>query len=57
MHLLIWDRLPQAAYSKSYLEFLSGFFKAAFENNLEPMGVVHPKNKFLDQMKVKLNLE
>lgn len=43
MHELIWHRLPQAAYSKNYMQFLFGFFKAAFKNNLEPMGVINPK--------------
>ena len=42
VHELIWDRLPQAIYSKSYLEFLKNFFKAAFKNDLRPMGVVNP---------------
>ena len=41
-HALIWDRLPEALYSQSYLWFLLGFFRAAFKNNLQPMGVVHP---------------
>lgn len=29
-HQLIWDRLPEALYSASYLDFLRTFFRAAF---------------------------
>ncbi len=43
LHSLIWDRLPQAVYSKSYLHFLFSFLKAAFKNDLKPMGVVSPR--------------
>ncbi len=43
MHALIWNRLPQAIYSESYLHFLFGLLKAALKNDLNPMGVVHPK--------------
>ncbi|MGK0187632.1 MAG: fatty acid desaturase [Verrucomicrobiales bacterium] len=42
LHRLIWCRLPQAAFSRSYLHFLINFFKAALERDLRPMGVVHP---------------
>jgi fatty acid desaturase len=44
MHSLVWHRLPQAIYSESYLHFLFSFFKAAFKNELGPMGVVNPIN-------------
>lgn len=44
LHNLIWDRLPEAVYSKSYLSFLATFFKAAFKNDLNPAGVVFPKD-------------
>ncbi|MCC2631250.1 MAG: fatty acid desaturase, partial [Candidatus Paceibacter sp.] len=43
MHALIWDRLPQAIYSKSYPHFLYGLLKAALKKDLNPMGVVTPK--------------
>ncbi len=45
MHTLIWNRLPQAIYSKSYFHFLFGLLKAGIKNDLSPMGVVHPKDK------------
>ena len=41
-HKLIWDRLPQALYSKSYLDFLKMLFKSLRANNIEPTGIVHP---------------
>lgn len=44
-HTLIWNRLPEALYSQSYLLFLHGFFRAAFKNDLRPMGVVHPNGE------------
>ncbi len=43
MHALIWNRLPEAIYSQSYSQFLLGLLKAAFRNDLKPMGVVRPK--------------
>ena len=45
MHALIWDRLPEALYARSYTRFLEGMFKAALRNDLRPMGVVHPMSK------------
>lgn len=44
MHSLVWHRLPQAVYSKSYFDFLLSFFKASIRNDLKPMGVVNPSN-------------
>ncbi len=44
MHTLIWNRLPQAIYSKSYAHFLFGLMKAAFKKDLRPMGVVYPRD-------------
>ena len=43
MHKLIWDRLPQAIYSKSYLHFLYDMLKAYIKRDLSPMGVVSPQ--------------
>ena len=40
LHALIWERLPQALYSRSYSHFFAGFFKAALRNDLRPMGVL-----------------
>ncbi len=40
MHELIWDRLPQALYARSYSEFLIGLFKAASRNDLNPIGTI-----------------
>lgn len=45
MHKLIWHRLPQAIYAKSYFHFLFGLLKAGLKKDLNPMGVVHPKNE------------
>lgn len=45
MHKLIWNRLPQAIYSESYLHFLYSLIKAGFKKDLSPMGVVYPKNE------------
>ncbi len=45
MHELVWSRLPEAIYSRSYAQFLLGLFKAAFRNDLSPMGIVRPIDK------------
>ena len=45
MHALIWNRLPQAIYSESYGHFLFNLLKAALRQDLNPMGVVHPKSE------------
>jgi len=42
MHKLIWNKLPQAIYSKSYIHFLLSFLKAGIKKDLKPMGVVKP---------------
>ena len=42
LHRLIWNRLPEAVYSKSYLSFLTNFVRAALRRDLQPMGVVRP---------------
>lgn len=34
-HELIWDRLPEALHSDSYVDFLHTFFRAAFRRRLE----------------------
>ncbi len=44
MHKLIWSRLPQAIYAKSYSHFLFSLIKAGIKKDLNPMGVVHPKS-------------
>jgi len=40
IHELIWDRLPEGLYSRSYSGFLFGFLRAAFRNDLTPLGSV-----------------
>jgi fatty acid desaturase len=42
IHELIWDRLPERLYSRSYSSFLFGFLRAAWRNDLQPLGVVRP---------------
>ena len=42
VHALVWDRLPEALYSRSYMHFLLGFFGAAMKRDLSPLGVVCP---------------
>jgi fatty acid desaturase len=42
VHALIWSRLPEALYSRSYAHFLMGFLRAACRGDLTPMGVVRP---------------
>jgi fatty acid desaturase len=49
VHGLIWDRLPQAVYSDSYLNFLKDFFKATFTKDLGAMGVVTPSSSKKNQ--------
>jgi len=44
MHALIWNRLPEAIYAESYGHFLFNLLKAAIKQDLNPMGVVHPKD-------------
>jgi fatty acid desaturase len=44
-HELIWDRLPEALYAKSYLQFLYQMVKAAVKNDLDPQGVVIPSKQ------------
>ncbi|MFK5923701.1 MAG: fatty acid desaturase [Verrucomicrobiota bacterium] len=46
MHNLIWNRLPEAIYSRTYLQFLRDLLKAAIRNDLNPMGVVRPASHF-----------
>lgn len=41
LHALVWNRLPCALYSSSYTDFITGFFKAAINNDLNPMGAIH----------------
>lgn len=41
-HALVWHRLPEALYAKSYLAFLFLFFKAAIKLDLRPAGRVQP---------------
>ena len=41
-HELIWDRLPEGLYSRSYSVLLSWFLLAAFRNDLNPLGIVRP---------------
>jgi fatty acid desaturase len=41
-HHLVWDRLPEALYSKSYLSFLGLLWRAALKNDLDPRGIVRP---------------
>ena len=45
VHKLIWERLPEAIYAKSYLGFLMQMIKAGLKNNSGPLGVTHPKHK------------
>ena len=47
VHKLIWNRLPEALYAKSYLQFLLGFFQAAMRNDLKPLGAITPAKKGL----------
>jgi fatty acid desaturase len=42
IHGLIWDRLPEGLYSRSYSGFLFGFLRAASRNDLNPLGIVRP---------------
>lgn len=42
IHQLVWNRLPRALHSRSYLSFLTSFFKASLILDLRPCGVVHP---------------
>lgn len=42
MNELIWDRLPEGLYSRSYSGFLFGFLRAARRNDLQPLGRVRP---------------
>jgi fatty acid desaturase len=42
IHELIWDRLPERLYSRSYSGFLFGFLRAAWRNDLQPLGTVRP---------------
>ncbi len=42
-HQLLWHRLPEALYAKSYLAFLASFFKASLKLDLSPLGRVHPE--------------
>jgi len=48
LHILIWDRLPKALYSKSYFSFLTDFFKSALTLNIEPVGLVYPSKQRQD---------
>tara|TARA_B100000809_G_scaffold259040_1_gene303288 strand:+ start:579 stop:1553 length:975 start_codon:yes stop_codon:yes gene_type:complete len=45
IHALVWDRLPEALYSRSYSHFLLGLLKAALRNDMKPMGVIRPLDK------------
>lgn len=45
MHALIWNRLPEAIYAESYGRFLFSLLKASLKQDLNPMGVVHPKDE------------
>lgn len=45
MHGLIWNRLPEAIYADSYGHFLFNLLKSALKQDLNPMGVVHPKSE------------
>ena len=40
VHRLVWDRLPRALYSPSYLDFLLGFFRSMGSLSLAPLGEV-----------------
>ncbi|TVP77232.1 MAG: fatty acid desaturase [Puniceicoccaceae bacterium] len=42
VHQLVWHRLPEALYAKSYLSFLGSFFKASLRRELRPVGRVQP---------------
>jgi fatty acid desaturase len=42
-HRLIWDRLPEALYARSYGDFLWQFLRAAWRRDLSPRGVVYPR--------------
>ena len=44
MHTLIWNRLPEAIYAKSYGHFLFCLLKSALKQDLHPLGVVHPRD-------------
>ena len=44
-HELIWDRLPEALYAKSYPEFLFQMAKAAVKNDLNTQGAIIPNER------------
>jgi len=49
IHELVWDRLPEGLYSRSYSSFLFGFLCAAFRNDLNPLGIVYPDSRRLGE--------
>ena len=42
VHALVWNRLPEALYAKSYGHFLLSFLHAALRGDLRPRDVVYP---------------
>lgn len=45
VHEAVWGHLPRACWNKSYSAFLWAFFKASLRGELQPLGVVAPKEE------------
>lgn len=52
-HRLVWNRLPRALYSPSYLDFLLGFFRSMGRRSLAPLGAVHAMDEKARQIRQK----